>query len=69
MPKYAIAANDIDHINLKSGTLSMLFKKSKLINRSVFKNLVQDDMKDFDIMTSITEKANDQGFVKWVFQC
>ena len=47
----------------------MLFKKSKLISRNIFQGLVQGGEKDFETMSQVTEKVDEQGFIKWVFQC
>jgi hypothetical protein len=40
-PKYTIKANEVDHIELKGGVLSLLFKKSRLISRNEFQDMVR----------------------------
>lgn len=68
-PKYTIKASDIDHMQLKAGVLSMLFKKSKLISRNEFQDMVRKKEVQPDRVSQISVKEENSGFIKWTFQC
>ncbi len=56
-------------MELKGGVLSMLFKKSKLISRNEFQDMVKRREYEPDRSSEISASEEVTGFVKWNFEC